>query len=540
MQRKWVKYALLILLCLVVVSLQNARANSGNIVEVMSKDARLDELSAAIRRAGLEGMLSGPGPYTILAPIDGTLGSITNDREFVLYHTIQGRVGFGRLRNQPTWQSALGPSLHIENQGGVAINGEAQLVSIDLPASNGVIHILAKAVSPNNNTSNNNSWNNNSWNNAQPSEPPVNPLIAADAGPVHLPDQHNNPAFVSGGRIGYRAGVYAASTSCKGLTWTLLKQESGVSYVGSDRKSNPYRGDTDCGTSLPILCFNRDLLNPPSTVYSDGWSYGQVRVTAPVQGYRMKSREGADALCQQAYGDRWRIAEYHDASIGRSVGAVSGHDFWARGGNLPTGVRFWIAINDQPANPWNSVIYPGGNPGGNGYTVLQPGDDPAFDGNRAERMSQERAAYFGRPFCKGMTFVIHRQTSGKVQVGADRSTNPFFGDRDCTQAHPLLCIRVDGSLPPSGGAGFNFSLGWAGGQVRATAPVSGNQISTRDQANEMCQAQFGATWRMASFHDGALGTSGTGGWAFWAYGNLEPGHRYWVANNDQRANPWNR
>lgn len=55
----------------------------------------------------------------------------------------------------------------------------------------------------------------------------------------------------------------------------------------------------------------------------------------------------------------------------------------------------------------------------------------------------------------------------------------------------------------------------------------------------LCVSSFGNGWRMAEFHDGSLGSQGVG-WALWAYGNLTTGQRFWVANNDQWANPWNR
>jgi hypothetical protein len=38
---------------------------------------------------------------------------------------------------------------------------------------------------------------------------------------------------------------------------------------------------------------------------------------------------------------------------------------------------------------------------------------------------------------------------------------------------------------------------------------------------------------MAEFHDGG------GGWSYWGFGNIQIGRRFWVAINDQNANPWN-
>ena len=183
------------------------------------------------------------------------------------------------------------------------------------------------------------------------------------------------------------------------------------------------------------------------------------------------------------------------------------------------------------------VVGRGGGPIHGGPRIENPGDDPAFVGPPRAWMSRSQGG--GKGGCAGMTWVVHRQMDGRVQVGIDRKTNPFVGDLACGAAAPVLCIKVDGLPVPPSTSGQNYSIGWSGGTVAATHAVSGDQISTREAATELCRSVFGNGWRMAEFHDGALGT-GTNGWAFWAYGSLPSGQRYWVANNDQRANVWNR
>lgn len=234
------------------------------------------------------------------------------------------------------------------------------------------------------------------------------------------------------------------------------------------------------------------------------------------------------------------MAEYHDAGFGQKIGPVSGHDFWARG-NAPYGQRFWVSINDQPANPWNSVMQPNLSLSGNGGggAIESPGDDPAFVGDGPTWMTRNQGLAAGKMACSGMTWVIYRQRGGMVQVGTDHRTNPFVGDQSCAATFPLLCIRVDGLAAPASNNGHHYTVGWSGGTVRQTHPVSGNEISTREAATSLCVNSFGNGWRMAEFHDGSLGSQGVG-WMLWAYGNLSTGQRFWVANNDQMANPWNR
>ncbi|MBL9038584.1 MAG: hypothetical protein JNG84_08740 [Archangium sp.] len=137
-------------------------------------------------------------------------------------------------------------------------------------------------------------------------------------------------------------------SACRGMTWSLLKQEKTVARVGSDpAHTNAYVGDTSCDEERSLLCLIPKNLPKPegleSSFYS-GWSGAQLAVTTPVSGRQLTSREAADALCAKAFGDGWRMAEHHDGRGGWGLTGV---------GEMPKDIRFWVAINDQPANPWS-------------------------------------------------------------------------------------------------------------------------------------------------------------------------------------------
>ncbi len=138
--------------------------------------------------------------------------------------------------------------------------------------------------------------------------------------------------------------------ACKGMTWSLLKQEKNVVRVGSDpAHTNAYAGDTSCETELSVLCINPKNLPKPEGVASDfysGWSGAEVAATKPVAGSTLTSREAADALCSKMLGTGWRMAEHHDGKGGWGLAGF---------GEVSRDARFWVAINDQPANPWNSA-----------------------------------------------------------------------------------------------------------------------------------------------------------------------------------------
>ncbi|MDH6119719.1 hypothetical protein ABH930_004480 [Kitasatospora sp. GAS204A] len=148
----------------------------------------------------------------------------------------------------------------------------------------------------------------------------------------------------------------APMTGHAGLTWITYQQRSnGEVHVGFDGTSNPWVGDTPASAVLPMLCL--DVTNSPlpadlNADFYDGWARGWVGLTPPITGYSLTSRATANALCASDFGPGWREAGFHDGHYGTDLTQVGGWSFWARG-TIASGVRFWVANNDQPANPWN-------------------------------------------------------------------------------------------------------------------------------------------------------------------------------------------
>ena len=113
---------------------------------------------------------------------------------------------------------------------------------------------------------------------------------------------------------------------------------------------NPYQGDTSCRVTLPVLCFKPDGSNPPTGVQSgfyQGWTSGSLAATSPIMGAILQSAASASAQCVRELGDGWRMAEFHDG------GGGWGLQGW-RGGGFEAWTRYWVHINDQPGNCWNS------------------------------------------------------------------------------------------------------------------------------------------------------------------------------------------
>ncbi|MER7844465.1 hypothetical protein ABTZ03_11035 [Kitasatospora sp. NPDC096077] len=130
----------------------------------------------------------------------------------------------------------------------------------------------------------------------------------------------------------------------------------------------------------------------------------------------------------------------------------------------------------------------------------------------------------------GLTWSVLGQRGTSVHVGTDSLSNPYLGDTAPGTELPVLCIRVDDRPAPDGIPTSGFHS-WAGGEVAATDPTAGSDLTGRDVGDGLCADTFGGDWRMAEFHDGE-------GWSLWATGSLPQGTRFWTAIDDQPADPW--
>lgn len=133
-----------------------------NIVQVAVEAGSFNTLVAAVKAAGLVETLSGPGPFTVFAPTDaafaklpaGTIDALLADKEkltsILTYHVVSGKVMAADIikSNGATPKTVNGLPLDIAVRGGkVYVNG-VNVVTADVQASNGVIHIIDAVLLP--------------------------------------------------------------------------------------------------------------------------------------------------------------------------------------------------------------------------------------------------------------------------------------------------------------------------------------------------------------------------------------------------------
>jgi uncharacterized surface protein with fasciclin (FAS1) repeats len=120
-----------------------------------------ETLVAAVQAGGLVETLKGEGPFTVFAPTDaafaalpeGTLDSLLQPENkdqlvsILTYHVVPGKVMSGDLSDGMMAATVNGAEVTIGTEGGVTVNG-ANVVSADIEASNGVIHVIDAVILP--------------------------------------------------------------------------------------------------------------------------------------------------------------------------------------------------------------------------------------------------------------------------------------------------------------------------------------------------------------------------------------------------------
>lgn len=140
---------------------------TNTIVDVAVKN-NLTSLVAAVQRAGLASTLAGNGSFTVFAPTNAAFQELLdsnpswnsiNDipvetlQAVLLFHVLDGTVRSTDLSDTYVNTLSSGPnneplSLQVEVTGGVQFNNVATPVTVDVTASNGIVHVINKVMLP--------------------------------------------------------------------------------------------------------------------------------------------------------------------------------------------------------------------------------------------------------------------------------------------------------------------------------------------------------------------------------------------------------
>lgn len=136
--------------------------SSNNIPATADKAGAFKTLLAAAKAAGLVEVLSGDKPLTVFAPTDeafaklpaGTVESLLKPENkdklaaILKFHVVPGRVYSNEVLSKKALMTVQGGMLTAMVKNGAAMINGAGLVTLDIDAANGVIHVIDSVLLP--------------------------------------------------------------------------------------------------------------------------------------------------------------------------------------------------------------------------------------------------------------------------------------------------------------------------------------------------------------------------------------------------------
>jgi uncharacterized surface protein with fasciclin (FAS1) repeats len=139
-----------------------AQQDNKDIVETAIAAGSFKTLAKALQAADLVETLKGKGPFTVFAPTDEAFAKLPpetlNDllkaenkqklQRILTYHVVPGRVSAADVVKLRTVKAVSGDTIDIKANAGSVMVDSARVVTTDVQASNGVIHVIDSVILP--------------------------------------------------------------------------------------------------------------------------------------------------------------------------------------------------------------------------------------------------------------------------------------------------------------------------------------------------------------------------------------------------------
>ncbi len=136
-----------------------------NIVDIVAADENFSTLHTAIVAAGLADTLANAdNSFTVFAPTDaafaalesaspGTIASLLADpqgalSQVLLYHVVNGELNSAAVIGSSSLTALQGETLNVSTSDAGAFINNSQIVVTDIPAKNGIIHVIDAVLVP--------------------------------------------------------------------------------------------------------------------------------------------------------------------------------------------------------------------------------------------------------------------------------------------------------------------------------------------------------------------------------------------------------
>jgi len=131
-----------------------------NIVGLAASDSQLSTLVSLVKKAGLVSALSGKTKLTVFAPTNAafdavpkaTLTKLGKDKALLIkvleYHVVPGVLDAATVEKTSSAKTLEGQTVKFSVKGGHAYVNNAEIIKVNLKASNGIVHVINKVLIP--------------------------------------------------------------------------------------------------------------------------------------------------------------------------------------------------------------------------------------------------------------------------------------------------------------------------------------------------------------------------------------------------------
>lgn len=156
-------FAAALLLLATDVFAGNYGKKQADIVDTAVSAGSFNTLAAALEAGDLVGTLKSDGPYTVFAPTDEAFAKLPDGTvemlllpenkdqlvEILTYHVVPGKVTAAEVITLTSARTANGSDVIIRVEDDIVFINDSRVVSADIGASNGVIHVVDTVILPN-------------------------------------------------------------------------------------------------------------------------------------------------------------------------------------------------------------------------------------------------------------------------------------------------------------------------------------------------------------------------------------------------------
>jgi len=157
---KFITSVTVLTFALVTAAFADGHAVKKDIVDTAVAAGSFNTLVTAVKAADLVEVLKGEGPFTVFAPTDDAFAKVPADTlqglladkaalsNVLTYHVVSGKVMAADVVKLSEATTVQGQNVSIEVKDGVVYVDGAKVISADVKASNGVIHVIDSVILP--------------------------------------------------------------------------------------------------------------------------------------------------------------------------------------------------------------------------------------------------------------------------------------------------------------------------------------------------------------------------------------------------------